>query len=302
MTGPRGTETLEALVVGDLMADVVAAMSTSLARDSDTPSRVRTHGGGSAANVSAWLAAEGVRTTFLGCVGDDPLGRDGLAALAAAGVDVSHVAVDPSRATGTCIVLVDPSGERSMLPDPGSNDALVPHDLPRQLFRPGRHLHLSGYTLLREGSRAAGLTALARAREARMTISVDPSSAALLALAGAEQFLGWTTGVQVLLPNADEARTLTGSADPRLAAEELSSSYDEVVVTLGREGALWQRGFITATAPAERSAEVVDTTGAGDAFTAGFLASWLLHPEPETALAAGNRLAARAIERVGGRP
>jgi sugar/nucleoside kinase (ribokinase family) len=108
--------------------------------------------------------------------------------------------------------------------------------------------------------------------------------------------------VQVLLPNADEARTLTGSADPRLAAEELSSSYDEVVVTLGREGALWQRGFITATAPAERSAEVVDTTGAGDAFTAGFLASWLLHPEPETALAAGNRLAARAIERVGGRP
>ena len=70
---------------------------------------------------------------------------------------------------------------------------------------------------------------------------------------------------------------------------------------LGRDGALWQQGFIGARAPAER-VDVVDTTGAGDAFAAGFLASWLLHPEPETALAAGNRLAARAVARVGARP
>ena len=74
------------------------------------------------------------------------------------------------------------------------------------------------------------------------------------------------------------------------------------MVKLGREGALWQRGFITASAAAERRADVVDTTGAGDAFAAGFLASWLLHPEPESALAAGNRLAARAIGHVGARP
>jgi sugar/nucleoside kinase (ribokinase family) len=302
MTGSRGTETLEVLVVGDLMADVVAAMSAPLARDSDTPSRVTTHGGGSAANVAAWLGSEGVQTTFVGCVGDDALGRAGLANLAGTGVDVSRVAVDPTRSTGTCVVLVEPSGERSMLPDPGANDALLPTDLPRQLFRPRRHLHLSGYTLLREGSRAAGLAALSRALGARMTVSVDPSSAALLEAVGADEFLSWTDGVRVLLPNADEAAVLAGRPDPKAAAEELSSSYDEVVVTLGREGALWRRGFITATAPAERSAGVVDTTGAGDAFAAGFLASWLLHPEPETALAAGNRLAARAIERVGGRP
>jgi sugar/nucleoside kinase (ribokinase family) len=75
-----------------------------------------------------------------------------------------------------------------------------------------------------------------------------------------------------------------------------------VVVKLGRDGALWQRGFITAKASAERTADVVDTTGAGDAFAAGFLATWLLHPEPESALAAGNRLAARAIGHLGARP
>jgi sugar/nucleoside kinase (ribokinase family) len=299
---PRGTETLDVLVVGDLMVDVIAAMSAPLARDSDTPSTVTTHGGGSGANVASWLAALGVRTTFVGCAGDDALGRAALAALSNDGVDVSRVAVDATRATGTCVVLVEPGGERSMLPDPGANDMLVPGDLPISLFRPGRHLHLSGYTLLRDGSRDAGLVATRRARDAGMTVSVDPSSAALLDAVGAPAFLGWTEGASLLLPNVDEALALSRASTAADGAAELATSYGEVVVTLGAEGALWQRGFITATAPAERTAEVVDTTGAGDAFTAGFLSSWLLHPEPETALAAGNRLAARAIGRVGARP
>lgn len=292
----------DVLVVGDLMVDVVAAMSRPLARDSDTPASVSTHGGGSAANVAAWLATTGVSTAFVGCVGDDVFGAAGVSALTAAGVDVGAVAVDPSRPTGTCVVLVEPTGERSMLPDPGANDALMPDDLAAALFRPGRHLHLSGYTLLREGSRIAGLHALARAHEVGMTMSVDPSSEALLLAAGAEQFLAWTRGAHLLLPNADEATALAGTSTAADAVAELATSYGEVVVTLGSRGSLWQHGFITASAPAEGSVEVVDTTGAGDAFTAGFLGSWLLHPEPETALAAGNRLAARAIGKVGARP
>ncbi|MGZ4638961.1 MAG: carbohydrate kinase family protein [Actinomycetes bacterium] len=299
--GPSGAQTLRVVVVGDVMVDVLAMMSGPLARGSDTPARVSTGGGGSAANVAAWLAAQGVHTTYVGRVGDDTLGREAVAALGRYGVDV-RVGTSTDRPTGTCLVLVEPGGERSMLPDTGANATLSPGDLPEEVFRPGSHLHLSGYTLLREGSRAAGLAALTRALEVRMTVSVDPSSAALLRDAGTDRFLGWTRGVQVLLPNSDEAMVLAGAPDAKAAAAELSSSYDEVVVTLGREGALWQRGFITATAPAERSAEVVDTTGAGDAFAAGFLATWLLHPEPETALAAGNRLAARAIEQVGARP
>jgi sugar/nucleoside kinase (ribokinase family) len=300
--GPLGAETLEVLVVGDVMVDVIASMSVPLARNSDTPSKVVTSGGGSGANVAAWLAALGVRTTFVGCVGDDALGRAGLVALSDSGIDVSRVVVDGSRPTGTCVVLVEPGGARSMLPDPGANDVLVPGDLIGSLFRPGRHLHLSGYTLLRDGSRDAGLVALTRALEVGMTVSVDPSSAALLDAVGAPTFLQWTQGASVLLPNVDEALALTRTSTVTQAAAELASSYAEVVVTLGEHGALWQSGFITASAPAERGTEVVDTTGAGDAFAAGFLASWLLHPEPETALASGNRLAARAIGKVGARP
>ncbi len=301
MSEPSGVQTLRVVVLGDLMVDVLAVMSAPLARGSDTPARVSTHGGGAAANVAAWLASDGVPTTYVGCVGDDALGRSALTTLAGQGVSV-RAAVSPDRPTGTCVVLVEPGGERSMLPDPGANAALRPEDVPREVFRPGSHLHLSGYTLLREGSRAAGLRALAMARAAGMTVSVDPSSAALLQAVTAEGFLGWTRGANLLLPNGDEATALTGRADPVEAAGALSSSYGEVVVTLGAEGALWQGGFISARGPAERGLDVVDSTGAGDAFVAGFLATWLLHPEPESALAAGNRLAARAVRRLGARP
>jgi sugar/nucleoside kinase (ribokinase family) len=299
--GPSGAQTLRVVVVGDVMVDVLAMMSGPLARGSDTPARVSTGGGGSAANVAAWLAAQGVHTTYVGRVGDDTLGREAVAALGRYDVDV-RVGTSPDRPTGTCLVLVEPGGERSMLPDTGANATLSPGDLPEEVFRPGSHLHLSGYTLLHEESRPAGVAAVQLAREVGMTVSVDPSSAALLEAAGPDRFAAWTGVADLLLANADEARALSAVADPRDAAAALCSSYKEVVVKLGADGALWHGGFIGATAPAERGVQVVDTTGAGDAFAAGFLTSWLLHPEPESALAAGNRLAAWAVGRLGARP
>jgi sugar/nucleoside kinase (ribokinase family) len=301
VTGPSGTETLDVMVVGDVMVDVLAAMSGPLARGSDTPSTVTTAGGGSGANVAVWLAATGVPTSFVGRVGDDPLGREAINALTDAGV-TAWVGADPAARTGACVVLVEPSGERSMLPDAGANATLAPEHVPERPFRPGAHLHLSGYTLLNPGSRDAGLAALGLAAAHGLTVSVDPSSAALLEHVGPARFLEWTRGVDVLLANRDEAAVLADLPEPRAAAEALGDTYREVVVKLGADGALWQQGFIVASAPAERGVEVVDTTGAGDAFAAGFLASWLLHPEPESALAAGNRLAARAVGRVGARP
>ena len=301
MSVPLGTETLDVVVVGDVMVDVLAAMSGPLARGSDTPSAVTTAGGGSAANVAVWLAAQGVPTSYVGRVGDDALGRESVAALTDCGV-TAWVSTEPDLTTGTCIVLVEPGGERSMLPDAGANATLTAADLPQRAFRPGGHLHLSGYTLLNPGSRDAGLAALSMAAAADMTVSVDPSSAAPLAELGAARFLSMTRGVDLLLANRDEAAVLAGTSDPHLAAQQLGDTYREVVVKLGADGAMWQQGFIGASAPAERGVEVVDTTGAGDAFAAGFLASWLLHPEPETALAAGCRLAARAVSRVGARP
>jgi sugar/nucleoside kinase (ribokinase family) len=267
------------VVLGDLMVDVVAVASGPLARASDTPARIEVRGGGSAANVAAWLATLGVPVALVARVGDDDRGRAQVAELAAAGVDC-HVAVDPERHTGTCVVLVEPGGERSMLPDPGANDA------PVEEFVSGRHLHVSGYALVRAGARASTIAAIARARAEEMTVSVDPASAALLEPA----FLEWAAGAGLLLANEDEAAALGDL-----------TSFPEVVIKGGDRGASWTNWDDRVQVPAV-PATVVDTTGAGDAFAAGLLAARLDGASPREALEAGCRLAGRAVEKVGGRP
>src|SRR5690606_12704573 len=201
------------VVVGDLLTDAVARARYALARASDTPAIVTMHGGGSGANIASWLAVEGAEVAFIGRRGADITGRNRDMELMGYGVD-ARLVMDPDRPTGTCVVLVTHKGERTMLSDPGANAALTPDDLPRDLFTPGAHLHLSGYTLLNEGSRNAGLAALEIARRAQMTISVDCASAAPLERTGAEPFLEWTQGVKLLFANADQARVLTGRDDP----------------------------------------------------------------------------------------
>lgn len=286
------------LVVGDVMVDVVARLDAPIARGSDAPAQINFGAGGSAANVAAWLAAAGAAPVLAGRVGDDARGRGARAALQAAGVD-ARLAVDSELATGTCVVIVEPGGERTMMPDPGANDALALEDLPFDLFVPGTHLHVPGYALLRAGSRRAASAAIARAGEQGMHVSVDPSSAALLS----PEFLDLAQGARLLLPNAAEARALTGESAPEPAARRLCARFDEVVVTLGAEGALWSDGDSVCRASAEAGVEaVVDTTGAGDAFAAGLIAARAEGADPPTALAAGCRLAARAVTLPGARP
>ena len=119
-------------------------------------------------------------TLLVARVGEDAAGQAALAELREGGVEL-EIAIDAQRPTGTCVVIVEPGGERTMLPDRGANAALEPADLPIDEFTEGKHLHLSGYTLLDPGSRSAGLVALEHARAAGMSISVDPASAAPLA-------------------------------------------------------------------------------------------------------------------------
>jgi ribokinase len=285
------------VVVGDVMVDVVARLSGPLASASDSPATIRVHGGGSGANTAAWLVAAGTEPVLIGCIGDDERGRHAREELRLAGVD-ARLAVDPELPTGTCIVLVAPDGERTMVPDAGANDALDGADLPDDQLEPGGHLHVAGYALLREGSRPAARAAIGRASSAGMTVSVDPSSSALLSA----EFLDWAEGAGLLLPNAPEARALTGEADPERAARALAERFGEVVVTLGAEGALWTDGAEVVRVPAEAVAAVVDSTGAGDAFAAGYLAARTGGTPVNDALKAACTLAARAVTTNGARP
>jgi ribokinase len=288
------------VVVGDLMSDVVAWASAPLAHASDTPAQITTHPGGGGANVAARLAGLGVPVLLVARAGNDPAGRAAVEDLRAAGVRTS-VAIDPVRATGTVVVIVEPTGERTMLPDRGANAALAPADLPVEELRAATHLHLSGYTLLDPGSRAAGLVALEHAREAGVSVSVDPASAAPLEAAGARAFLDWVAHADMLLPNLEEAVVLTGARDPDAAAWALARDGREVVITLGAAGALWSDGERVVRAAAAAAPAPIDSTGAGDAFTAGWLAARLDGAEPAEALAAANELAARALGGAGAR-
>ena len=290
------------VVVGDLMTDAVARARYALARASDTPAIVTMHGGGSGANIASWLAVEGAEVAFIGRRGADITGRNRDMELMGYGVD-ARLVMDPERPTGTCVVLVTHKGERTMLSDPGANAALSPEDLPRDLFG-GGHLHLSGYTLINEGSRDAGLAALDMARRSGMSISVDCSSSAPLERTGAEPFLEWTNGVKLLFANVDQAKVLTGRDDPEAAAKVLTAWFPQVVIKMNDEGALWFGN--SRSEPVRVDAEpvdrIIDGTGAGDAFCAGFLPPWLEGKPPSEALTAGCHLAAQAIVHLGARP
>jgi sugar/nucleoside kinase (ribokinase family) len=288
------------IVVGDLLYDMLARIEGSVAFGTDTFTKVHAAAGGSGANVAAWLAASGVETHFVGRVGDDVLGAALAGELEEIGVE-AHLARDPLLATGKVFVLVDGAGERTMITDRGAGEALGPADLPGTLFR-GGHLHLSGYVFTGGSRRETALKALRLAREGGMSASVDPSSVPLLEAVDPERFLHWTGGVDLCFPNLEEGVLLTGLEDPDRIARALLAHYPGVVLKLGAGGALF------AGADGERvrlpadPARVVDTTGAGDALCAGFLAGRLSGDPPAGALRRGVELAARVVGRVGGRP
>lgn len=285
---------IRVVCVGDLMVDVHARLPGPLAIGSDTPASIGFLGGGAAANVAAWCVAAQASATFVGRVGDDPLGRQAVDELRAAGVDV-RVEFDADRPTGTCIVLVDPASERTMIPSAGANAAAFDAG---QLPADADWLYLSGYALLRAASRPSALDALELARRRGWSIAVDAASAAPLAAAGADAFLGWLGDGIVLFANEDEARLLTEPADPGASAQALARRVGQAVVKLGAGGAVWSDGAAVHSVRAV-SAPVLDTTGAGDAFAAGYLAGTGVGPARSSR---GVRLAARAVATVGGRP
>jgi sugar/nucleoside kinase (ribokinase family) len=201
-------------------------------------------------------------------------------------------------------VMVTHKGDHTMMSDPGANSALSPDDLPQDLFTPGSHLHVSGYTLLNERSRPAALAAFAHAQRAGMSISVDGASAAPLGRVGAEPFLQLSNGAVLLFVNGDQAMVITGRDDPEQAARVLNAWYPQVVLKLGGDGAQFYANgrpdpVRVPALPVER---FVDGTGAGDAFCAGFLPAWLNKKPPHEALSAGCRLANQALGMVGARP
>jgi sugar/nucleoside kinase (ribokinase family) len=194
------------------------------------------------------------------------------------------------------VIVLAQGGHRTMLTDRGANLLLTPADVDAALRAApdATHLHLSAYPLLDDGSRGAGLRALAAARERGLSVSVDAASAAPLRRVGGPAFLEWVRGADLLLANADEAQVLGDAAG-------LCAYVRHAVVKRGGAGAEWV-GPDGAVAVPARATTVVDPTGAGDAFAAGLLAAWLRGAAPAEALAAGVAAGATAVTKIGARP
>jgi sugar/nucleoside kinase (ribokinase family) len=290
------------LVVGDVITDVVARQRGPLAAGTDTAAAIRTVPGGAGANVACWAARGGGEVRLLGRVGADAAAwheRE----LAECGVR-PRLVVDPEAPTGTVICLVDAGegAERTLLTDSGASLRLEPDDWSDALLDGVAWLHLSGYLLFSEPSRALVAVAMESARARGVPVSLDPASAGFLRELGVDRCLSLVEGVDVLLPSRDEACLLTGLPDAADAAAKLSRHVPLVVVKQGAEGAVIARsGSVYAHVPAV-AATPRDTTGAGDAFTGAFLAALLAGAAPEDAVADGCRAGALAVERVGGRP
>ncbi|HEX2419670.1 MAG TPA: PfkB family carbohydrate kinase [Micromonosporaceae bacterium] len=289
------------LVVGDLVTDVVAVPSGPLVEGTDTATAISLTGGGAGANTAAWLVHAGRAATLVAAVGTDPAGEQRVAELRSAGVECA-VARYPG-VTGTVVVIAS-RAERTMLCDRGANAMLRPRDVAAALRQAtdAVHLHLSGYPLFDRRSRPAARHALTAARRAGLTTSVDAASAAPLRQVGGSVFLDWVRGTDLLFANRDEAAVLVGERTDTDLVREFARYAGAGVVKLGGYGAIWASGTGQAVSAPAASIQAVDVTGAGDAFAAGALAAWLAGQPPAEVLAAGNRLGADAVSRVGARP
>ncbi len=262
--------------VGDLLLDVVVRIDGPIALDTDTYGQVRVGAGGQAANVAAWAASLGASARFLGKRARDPAGEIAAAELHRRRVEV--VGPQVAGRTGTVISIATADGHRAMLSDRGVSPDFAADELDARWLEGCDRLHIPGYSLVRSPLRE---TALAASR-LDMKVSVDASSTTAIEEVGVGRFTESLSSVCPDIVFANEAE----------AALLLDVRAETVVVKRGDRGCLVRRNG-DEHAYRAMVAEVVDGTGAGDAFAAGFLVGGV-----EVALTA----AARCVSRLGAMP
>ena len=246
--------------LGDLLLDVIVRLQQPLERGTDAAAVTRTGPGGQAANVAAWASSLGVEARFVGKRGDDAAAALVVGELVSRGVTVFGP-VSPGR-NGVVVSLVDPDGDRAMASDRGVAPTLSAEELDPVWFEGSTHLHLSGYSLMSSPIDGAAARAAELVRRGRGTVSVDLASSRVIADFGPERL-----------------RAVLGEVNPDLVfanereREELEPverpSGQTWVLKRGGAGCAVERDGERAEFPAVAT-DVVDTTGAGDAFAAGY--------------------------------
>lgn len=269
--------------LGDLVEDIVVQLGSPIQHASDTEARIVRRRGGSAATVAVVAASLDGRSRFIGQLGDDSVGDKLIAELADAGVDFAGIRAGQ---TGSIVVIVDPDGERTMLTDRGSSQQL--RGANPAWLEGLTYLHVPFYSLAQEplATTAQDLINLAKANG--LAVSIDASSVSVLKGFGIDNAV---TLLRQLLPtvlfcNQEEAEILQVEGDPSVFGADM------VVVKRGSDPAcVYLPGGEEVSVPVPDCPPITNTTGAGDAFTAGFLCHLVTDPSPARATLSGHQAA-----------
>jgi sugar/nucleoside kinase (ribokinase family) len=271
--------------LGDLVEDVVVWLTSPLATGTDTPATITRCRGGSAANVAAFLAAIDVESCFVGSLGADALGDRFAEEMEDLGVSMG---VHRRGRTGSIVVIVSADGERSFLTDRGSASKVDP--IPPRMLERATWLHVPAYCLVDEPLASTATDALKLAKNMGIRTSVDCSSTAMMKTYGVGRFLAWLRDVtpEVVFANEDEAVLL--------GLQERWKGPGLLVVKHGPDPVeIIDNASVSVSVPVPVVHKVLDATGAGDAFAAGFLQAFIDGKSAPEAVEAGNVLAARVL-------
>jgi ribokinase len=244
--------------LGDLLLDVIVRLDEPIEEDTDTYGRTRVGPGGQAANVAAWVVALGGSARFIGKRARDPAGRILGEELRSRGVDLAGP--EAESGTGTVVSIAGSDGRRTMLTDRGVSADFRADELEPEWLDACETLHVPAYSLVRSPLAETALAAIRLVREADAKVSVDLSSTSALRAYGVDRFAEVLARIDpdYVLANEDEAALVNGIDAPT------------VVIKRGRDGCRVIRSAVSTDYPAH-PADVVDSTGAGDAFAAGYL-------------------------------
>jgi sugar/nucleoside kinase (ribokinase family) len=316
------TSSLDIVAIGDAIVDVIATADDDFverhglvrggmqlldAHQADelyaAMGPAREISGGSAANSMAGAAALGLNVAFVGQLADDQLGAIFTHDMVSLGVRFETPPLPAPPPTGRCLIIVTPDAQRTMNTCPGASHELTPAALDQEMIRSASITFLEGYLWGPERPRAAMLEAARIAHSAGRTVAFTLSESLCLGdrREGVRGMIEAGT-VDILFGNEDEVRDLTGCGEFADCIESLSRHVSTLVITRGAEGAVAVEKGDRAEMAAAPVGRIVDTTGAGDLFAAGFLAARCRGRELKACLETGAIAAAEVISHFGARP
>ena len=283
------------------MLDVVAQIPTTpheLHLGNDTRTIISTHGGGAGGNVASWLAVLGNDVTMVGRIGNDAAGSAITAEFDALGISYGQI-VKEGLHTGVVVCLVDPSGERTMLADNGANAGLAISDLPA--LDGVDAIYLTGYAPIAPLSREGVLEMVRTINSREIPIIFDPATVGGMQGVPVEEILSWCALMDAVIMNEEEAIYLSGLSDCEAALNFFVELTPRAIIKRGSAGAIGlERGGQIISVAAKTSA-VVDTTGAGDAFAAGFIDAFTGRRDFSHAIERASAVAGHCVAIVGAR-